>query len=307
VKGLRILSTGRAVPAQSVTNDDLSQHMQTSDEWISSRTGIRSRYFCSGDETGRALAIDAARKAMTRAGISPEQVGACIVATFTPDFAVPANACLVQEALGLPEDSPAFDLNAGCTGFVYALHTMRGLLLQSDRKYGIVIGEEVISKHLTYEDRSTAVIFGDGAGAVVVALEENRLWDCKLGVRGNQEILWATEHIHMDGSGVFRFASETVPECIREMLGRNHLSLGDLRWIVPHQANRRIIEHAAKRLNAPPDLFYQNIDHYGNTSAASVPLALDEMTEGGLLQPGDKYICVAFGAGLTWGAALMEW
>lgn len=307
MKGLRILSTGRTVPVQSVTNDDLSQHMQTSDEWISSRTGIRSRYFCSGGETGRALAIDAARKAMTRAGISPEQVGACIVATFTPDFAVPANACLVQEALGLPEDSPAFDLNAGCTGFVYALHTMRGLLLQSNRKYGIVIGEEVISKHLTYEDRSTAVLFGDGAGAVVVTLEENRLWDCKLGVRGNQEILWAAEHIHMDGAGVFRFASETVPECIREMLGRNNLSLGDLRWIVPHQANRRIIEHAAKRLNVSSDLFYQNIDHYGNTSAASVPLALDEMTEGGLFQPGDKYICVAFGAGLTWGAALMEW
>ncbi|MCD7948027.1 MAG: beta-ketoacyl-ACP synthase 3 [Oscillospiraceae bacterium] len=305
MNGLHIVSTGRALPAHSVTNDELSRHMDTSDEWISSRTGIRSRYFCDG-EHGHTLAAAAAREAMGRAGVGADEIGACIVATFSPDYTVPANACLVQAELGLPEDAPAFDMNAGCTGFLYALHTMRGLLMQSKRKYGLVIGAEVISKYLTYDDRSTAVLFGDGAGAVLVTLGEY-LWDCQLGVRGNREILWADEHIHMDGSAVFRFASEMVPVCVSEILARNSLTLADLRWIVPHQANRRIIEHAAKRLGAPIDLFYQNMDHYGNTSAASVPLALDELASGGLLQPGDQFVCVAFGTGLTWGSALLEW
>lgn len=307
MNALRIIATGRALPAHQVSNEELSEHMDTSDEWISSRTGIRGRYFCAEGESTTSLAIASAQQALTRAGISPDEVGACIVASFTPDYAVPACACLVQAQLGLPQDAPSFDLNAGCTGFLYALQVMRGLLLQGARKYGIVIGAERISKHLSYDDRSTAVLFGDGAGAVVVKLEEEGIWDCQLGVQGAREILWADERIHMDGQGVFRFAVEKIPHCIQETLQRTHLTLEDLRWIVPHQANKRIIEFAAKKLHAPQELFYQNMAQYGNTSAASIPIALDELACDGKLARGDLFLCVGFGTGLTWGSVLMQW
>ncbi len=312
MKGLRFLSTARCLPEKVVTNDDLSRIVDTSDEWVRTRTGIGERRFSQG-ERAVDLCAGAGRLALERAKVSPEEVGAVVVATCTPDYASPSNACLVQAALGLPEHIPCFDVSAGCTGFLYGLETVRGLLALGEHKNRVLlIGCDQLSRVIDMTDRSTCVLFGDGAGAAVLALED-RLWYADLGSRGNDQVLWLngpgpeTTHIHMDGPGVYRFAVETLPACVHTLLDKSGLTLDDIDWIVPHQANRRIIETAAKRLHAPLEKFYQNMERYGNTSAASVPIALDEMAEQGLLKQGQRVIAVAFGAGLTWGGALFEW
>ena len=312
MRGLRFVSIARYVPEKVVTNDDLSRIVDTNDEWIRTRTGIGERHFSEG-ETAVDLCVGAARLALERAGIAPEELAGCIVATCTPDHASPSNACLVQAALGLPENIPCYDISAGCTGFLYGLETVRGMLaLEEKKKYALLIGCDQLSRVIDMTDRSTCVLFGDGAGAAVLTLED-RLWHADLGSRGNAEVLWLngpgseTTYIHMDGPGVYRFAVDALPSCARTLLDKSGLTLDDIDWIVPHQANRRIIETAAKRLHAPLEKFYQNMERYGNTSAASVPIALDEMVEQGLLKRGQKVLAVAFGAGLTWGGALFEW
>lgn len=312
MRGLRFVSIARYVPEKVVTNDDLSRIVDTNDEWIRTRTGIGERHFSEG-ETAVDLCVGAARLALERAGIAPEELAGCIVATCTPDHASPSNACLVQAALGLPENIPCYDISAGCTGFLYGLETVRGMLaLEEKKKYALLIGCDQLSRVIDMTDRSTCVLFGDGAGAAVLTLED-RLWHADLGSRGNAEVLWLngpgpeTTYIHMDGHGVYRFAVDALPSCARTLLDKSGLTLDDIDWIVPHQANRRIIETAAKRLHAPLEKFYQNMERYGNTSAASVPIALDEMVEQGLLKRGQKVLAVAFGAGLTWGGALFEW
>ena len=311
MRGLRIVSTGRCLPARVVTNDDLSRLVDTSDAWIRSRTGIGERRF-SREETAWDLCAGAARQALERAGVHPEEIAACVTATCTPGCSAPANACMVQAALGLPEDIPCFELNAACSGFVYGLETLRGLLAVSERKYALLVGGEQLSRVLDMTDRSTCVLFGDGAGAAVVTLTDG-LWHAALGCRGSADLLRIDgagperAYLHMDGPGVYRFAVEALPACVRTLLERSGLTLEDIDWIVPHQANRRIIDTAAKRLGAPVDRFYQNMERYGNTSAASIPIALDEMAEQGLLRRGQKIICAAFGAGLTWGGVLFEW
>ncbi|MBU5436174.1 beta-ketoacyl-ACP synthase III [Pseudoflavonifractor sp. MSJ-37] len=312
-RGLRFCSTARCVPERIVTNDEMSRIVETSDEWIRSRTGIGQRHFSRG-ETAVDLCVGAGRLALERAGAAPDEVAVCVVATCTPDYASPSDACLVQAALGLPEDTPSFDVSAGCTGFLYGLETVRGLLALAEgkKKYALLIGCDQLSRILDMTDRSTCVLFGDGAGAAVVCLED-RLWHAALGSRGTAAPLWLngpgpeTTYIHMDGPAVYRFAVEALPSCVQDLLAKSGLTLDDIDWIVPHQANRRIIETAAKRLHAPLDKFYQNMVRYGNTSAASVPIALDEMAEQGLLARGQKIVTVAFGAGLTWGGALFEW
>lgn len=312
MKGLKFISTGRCVPRKIVTNDDLSRIVDTSDEWIRTRTGIAQRHFSEG-ESAVDLAVGAARQAMERAQVRPEEIGVCVVATCTPDHSAPSDACLVQAALGIPEDVPCFDLNAGCTGFLYGLETVRGLLSLGGKPYALLIGCEQLSRVLDMTDRSTCVLFGDGAGAAVLGLEEGTLWEALLGSRGNWEILWVngpgpeTAAVHMDGQGVYRFAVEAIPSCAHTLLERSGLTLDEVDWIVPHQANRRIIETAAKRLHAPIEKFYQNMERYGNTSAASIPIALDEMNEAGLLKKGQRVMCIGFGAGLTWGGALFQW
>lgn len=313
MKGLKIISTGRALPARMVPNEELVALVDTSDEWIVSRTGIRQRYYCT-QESGTSLAREAARLAMERAGIAPEEIAACIVGTSSADYISPATASLLQRELGLLENTPCFDLSAGCTGFVYALHTARCLLLDSARPYALVIGSEVLSRLINPEDRGTVPLFGDGAGAVILTLEEGALYACELYARGNHEVLYipgggSTEasQIHMEGQEVFRFATQAVPQSVHAVLEKAGLTLDEIDWIVPHQANRRIIESAAKRLRLPLERFYINIDRYGNTSAATIPIALDEMTEQGLLQRGQKIVCTGFGAGLSWGAFLLEW
>ena len=311
MSGIKIRGTGRFAPAKIVTNDDLAKIVDTSDEWITTRTGIQTRHHCT-TETHTDMCVNAARQALESAGISPEDIGACVVATFSSDYLSPSAACMVQRGLGLPHDAVCFDLNAACSGFLFAIHTMECLLAQAPRKYGLVIGAEMLSRFINWEDRGTCVLFGDGAGAAVVTLADSP-YACTLGARGDAEAIFIEgpgperPYIHMDGQKVFRFAVEAVPHCIHVLLEETGLGLEDIDWFVPHQANKRIIDHVAKKLKVPNEKFYQNMMRYGNTSAASIPIALDEMAEQGLLKKGQKVLCVGFGAGLTWGGALLEW
>lgn len=312
MNGLQILGTGRAVPEQIVTNDDLAQRVDTNDEWIVARTGIRERRFAAG-ETLTDLTVEAARKAMERAGVQPQDIGLCITATVTPDRLFPSQACLIHQALGLPEDCPAFDLSAGCTGFLFAMETAAAMLPRMNRPYALLVGGELLSRILDMDDRSTCILFGDGAGAAVVKTTENAPWFAQMGSRGDRDILWAwgpgqeRPYLHMDGQGVFQFAIKTVPQVAKQLLEKAGLDKDQVDWYVPHQANHRIVESAAKRLKVPLERFYENMDRYGNTSAGSIPIALDEMVEKGLLQRGQWVMCLGFGAGLTWGGALFQW
>ncbi len=313
MSGLAILGTGRCLPKRCVSNEEMSRLVDTSDAWIASRTGIRQRYFCEKGETNAHLAAEAARKAMEKAGVLPEEIGLCIAATFTPDHATPSLACQVQSVLGLSEAVPCFDVNAACTGFVTALETARCFLLGGNvpAPYALVIGSEKLSRVLDFTDRSTCVLFGDGAGAVVARLAKDRPYAAMLGTRGDVPVLYANadgedRFLHMDGAAVFRFAVEAIPLCIREVLQRAGLSLSDIHHVVCHQANSRIISHVVKKLEEDPGKFYENMDRYGNTSSASIPIALDEMLEKGRILPGQNVVCVGFGAGLTWGGALLR-
>ncbi len=312
MNGLQLLGTGRSLPSRRVTNDDFARTLDTSDEWIAGRTGIRQRYFCAQGETAASLAASAARQALADAGVAPAGIGLCVAATFTADRRTPSLACEVHEALGLPETALCLDVNAACTGFVTALETARCLLLggQMAAPYALVLGAERISGLLDFSDRSTCVLFGDGAGAAVVRLDPDAPWAAVFGTRGDGQVLHgggpADPYLAMDGRAVFRFAVETVPACIRAVLDKAGLTLDAVDWLVCHQANSRILHSIAKKLEQDPARFYENMQRYGNTSAASIPIALDEMRRDGRLRPGETVICAGFGAGLTWGGALLR-
>lgn len=313
MNGIKIKGTGRCVPEKTVTNDDLARIVDTSDQWITTRTGIRRRHHCA-TETHANLCAGAAKAALARAGVAPEQIGACIVATVSADTAVPSAACLLQRELGLPEDIPCFDLNAACTGFLYALHTMECLLNASPRKFGLVVGAEVLSRLINWEDRGTCILFGDGAGAAVVECREG--WPsigAVLGSRGDDELLrlpgleaGERSFIQMDGTKVFKFAVETVPRCMDQVLQKAGMTAEDVDFFVFHQANARIIDLAVRKYRIPTEKYYKNIQEYGNTSAASIPLVLSELEEQGKVGPGSRVLAVGFGGGLTWGGALIE-
>ena len=313
MNGIKLRGTGRAVPAGIVTNDDLARMMDTSDEWITSRTGIKRRYRCAA-ETHTRLCVQAAKSALERAGVSAVDIGACIVATVTPDTIVPSAACMLQRELGLPTDIPCFDLNAACTGFVYALHTMECLLNASPRKFGLVVGAEALSRIVDWTDRSTCILFGDGAGAAVVECREG--WPsigAVLGSRGDDELLrlpglgtGERSYLSMEGTKVFKFAVEAVPACIDAVLDKANMTAEDVDFFVFHQANARIIDLAVRKYHIPPEKYYKNIENYGNTAAASVPLVLSELEEQGRIGPGSRMLVVAFGGGLTWGGAMIE-
>ena len=299
MNGIKLISTGSAVPKKVVTNDDLAKIVDTNDEWISTRTGIRSRRYCTDGESHTSLCLAAARQALERGGVAPGEIGICLVATVTPDFLSPAAACLLQKELGFPEDTICFDLNAACSGFVYALHTAECLLASTPRKYGLVLGAEILSRVMDFGDRSTCVLFGDGAGAALVEWGANYpSLHAVLGCRGNSEVLYvpgvntaAPPHVHMDGQSVFRFAVEAVPRCAREVLDRAGLTPEDIDLFVFHQANQRIIDFAVKKLGIDPARCPGNIERTGNTSAASVPLLLDELVGGGAITSGQKALC----------------
>ena len=308
----KFLATGRCLPAKIVTNDDLSRTVDTNDEWVFSRTGIHARHFCQ-EESGMDLAEGAARQALERSGLKPEDIGVCLVATFTPDFASPSMACMLQQRLGLKEDTICFDLNAACAGFLYGTKTAHALLADAPRPYAIVVGAEVISRVLDHTDRNTCVLFGDGAGAAVIAREDSARWHTVFGSRGDSKSIWVQgpgpekSAVHMEGKTVFRFATEVVEGSIRQLVSAEGCNVNDLDLVVCHQANARIIDFVAKRLKAREGLFYKNMEHYGNTSAASIPMALDELVEKGLLKPGMRVLTVGFGGGLTWAGALFTW
>ncbi len=314
MSGVKLLATGSALPQHVVTNHDLEQIMDTSDEWITSRTGIGARHHCTGEESHTSLCLEAAKKALERSGVKAEEIGVCLVATLTPDFLTPATACVLQKELGLEHDTVCFDLNAACSGFVYALHTAQCLLAAAGRKYALVLGAEVLSRVIDSGDRSTYVLFGDGAGAAVLEWREDYpSIHAVLGCRGDDQVLTipgvnkgVPAVVHMDGQGVFRFAVEALPHCAREVAQKAGISLEDVDRFVFHQANQRIINFAVKKLGVDPAKCTGNIAHTANTSAASVPILLDELMEKGEIKSGDKVLCVGFGGGLTWGGALLE-
>ena len=315
MNGIKLKGTGLSVPSRVVTNDDLSKIVETNEEWIISRTGIRTRYHMAQGETITAITVEAARKALDNAGVKPEEIGACIVATLTPEHLVPSAACMVQKELGLPCDIPCFDLNAACTGFLFAMHTMECLLNASPRKYGLVIGAENLSRITNWADRGTCILFGDGAAAAVVECREG--WpsiSAVLGCHGEEHMLHVpgTETpgqrslIEMEGTKVFKFAVQAVPYCMEQVLEKTGKTIEDVDFFVFHQANARIIDLVVKKFHIPPEKYYKNIDKFGNTSAASIPLVLSELHQMGRVGSGSKVLMVGFGGGLTWGGALME-
>ena len=312
MKGLQLIATGGALPGRTVTNEDLSRMVDTSDEWITSRTGIRTRHWCTDEESAATLAVRAAKQALERSGLAPADIACCICATLSAPDATPSVACQVQAALGLPEDRPALDVNAACSGFLYGMGVARGLLATLGGQYALVIGCEALSRLMDPADRSTCVLFGDGAGAAVFQLADTS-FALTLGARGS-DVLHAggpsragSAPITMDGKAVFRFAVEALPHCLHTVLDETQRTLDDLSWVVCHQANSRIIDHCVKALRADPAKFYKNMDRHGNTSAASIPVALNELAESGQLKPGQLLACIGFGGGLTWGGAIFQY
>lgn len=309
MNGIKIVGTGSAVPSKVVSNDDLAQIVDTSDAWITERTGIRTRHFIEKDECASDLAILSAKRAVASAGISPEQIGAVVVATITGDTTSPSTANRVALALGVDANTPSFDISAACSGFVYALKVAQGMIADEiERPYALVVGVEALSRDLDFTDRGTCILFGDGAGAAVVKSEPDAPFDAVLGAESDPAIgvpgdSNKTEFITMDGRKVFRFAVRIIPKVIQDYLAKTGESLDDYDQVIFHQANSRIIEHAVRKLKMSPLKAYQNLDRYGNTSGASIPLALDEMVKNDIVRPGCRILCVGFGAGLTWGAA----
>ncbi len=322
---VKIAGTGSSVPALSVSNDDLSKIMDTSDEWIRTRTGIEKRCLAV-EETTTSMAVCASRKAMQMANLPGEEVDLVIAATISGDHIIPGLACEVQAELGL-DHALAFDISAACSGFVFGLGIAKAYLETGVYKNALVIGAETLSKLMDWSDRSTCVLFGDGAGAAILKAEEGDATEGILsivqgsdGKRGDALLCKnripnhpfhpqeeAMQYVHMDGQAVYKFAVKTVPKAIQEALEKAGVSTDDIDCYVLHQANRRIIESVAKRLKQPLDKFPMNMNRYGNISAASVPILLDEINRCGNLAKGAKIVLAGFGAGLTWGAVVLTW
>lgn len=321
-----IVGWGKSVPPQVLTNDDLAQMVDTSDEWIRTRTGICERHIAADGEVTSTMALQAARQALEVAGLNPSQLELVIVATMTPDYAFPSTACLVQDALGATR-AAAFDLSAGCTGFVYGLSVAADLISSGAYENALVIGAETLSRVIDWSDRDTCVLFGDGAGAVVLRANgiDGGVLSTVLGSDGSGSTLLympaggsrepashktvseGSHYLKMRGREVFRFAVRAMSTATRQVVEQAGLTLADLKLVIPHQANKRIIEASTRSLGLPPEVVFSNLERYGNTSAASIPIALCEAAEDGRIEQGDLLVCVGFGAGLTWGAAAVRW
>ena len=311
MRTIRITGTGSALPGRIVTNKELEQMVETSDEWIRERTGIGERHVSVG-ETVVTLASEAARKALEQAGKRAEEIDLILVATCSPEQYLPCCACQVQAAVGAV-NALAFDVNAACSGFLFALNTADAYLRTGLAENALVIGSEVLSKLVDWTDRGSCILFGDGVGAVVVKSTQDAPWYAHLGARGERDILWSggmgseERYLHMNGQEVFKFALETVPQAARTLLAKAGMEKEQVDWYVLHQANHRIVESVARRLKVPLSKCYENIERYGNTSAGTIPIALDEMAEQGLLKAGQWIMCLGFGSGMTWGGALFQW
>lgn len=318
---IRILGTGSCLPENVVTNDDLAKIMDTSDEWISSRTGIRQRHLVK-DETTAGMSAEAAKQALEEAGMKAEELDLLIVGTLTQDHVTPSCACEVQSMIGAV-NAVAFDINAACSGFMYAMNTAYAYIQSGIYRNALIIGAETLSKIMDWNDRSTCVLFGDGAGAAVVKGDETGLLKFTQGSDGSKGMVLACknrlnnnplvqnptdlDYVYMDGQEVYKFAVSTVPASIKQVLEEAGLEPSDIKYFLLHQANIRIIQSVAKRLKSDLDKFPITLDRCGNISAASVPILLDEVNKKGMLKRGDKIVLAGFGAGLTWSAAVMEW
>jgi len=324
--GAQVVGWGQYLPRRVVTNDELAQQVETTNEWILERTGIRERRVAAPNETTATMAIRAAEQALRVANADPLDIDLIIVATATPDYLFPATACLVQRGIGATH-AGAFDLEAGCTGFIYALAMGAQAIESGSCAQVLVIGAETLSRITNWTDRDTCVLFGDGAGAVLLHKGNGPggILATALGADGtgadwlmlpaggsrqpaSSETVAAGLHtIHMDGRQVFRFATRIIPAAAREVVQRAGMALNEVDLVIAHQANLRILQGASERLGMPTEKMFSNIDHYGNTSAASIPIALCEAVEEGRVLPGQRIVLVGFGAGLTWGAVLLEW
>lgn len=323
-----ILGTGAYTPERVLTNGDLSRMVDTSDEWIRSRSGIRERRIAADTEATSDLAVLAAQRALADAGTAPGEIDLLIVATVTPDHPMPATACVVQHRLGVPSEAACFDVNAACSGFIYALDVACAMVASGRHKKALVIGAEKLSSVVDWKDRGTCLLFGDGAGAVVVGASAKPgigLLGTKLGTLGeytdylyipgggsripaaSKSLARGDHHIKMKGKEVFKLAVRLMEESARDILEQHGLAANQIGLVIPHQANLRIIEALAQYLELPIERFYVNLDRYGNTSAASIPIALDEARRLGRVRQGEVTLLVAFGAGLTYGSALIRW
>ncbi len=316
---------GSYVPARKVDNQELSQKVDTSDEWIRTRTGIKERRIAKDNENTSDLALEASRRAIADAGISAEQIDLVLVATITPDMAFPSTACLLQHKLGIPKVA-CFDLEAACSGFLYALDVADGMLSSDRYKCALVVGAEKLSSIMDWDDRTTCVLFGDGAGAAVLAKEGQgtELLGFQCGADGSNPTLLhqpaggsmlpassetvetGGHFLKMNGREIFKSAVRVMERAATELLAKHGFDKSDVDHVIPHQANARIVESLSQRLEIPLDRFYCNLHKYGNTSAASIPLALDEAYKSSTFKKGDLGLLVAFGAGLTWSATLVR-
>lgn len=318
----RIIGTGSYLPEHIVTNDDLAQIMDTSDEWISSRTGIRERHLVK-EETTADMSVAAAKKALKSAGVTAEEIDLIILGTVSPDYITPSCACQVQAAIGAHK-AVAFDINAACSGFMFALHIANAYIQAGIYRTALILGAETLSKIMDWTDRGTCVLFGDGAGAAVVRGDENTgLLAYDQGSDGSRGMVLAglnrtnnnplvetskeLQYVHMDGQEVYKFAVTSVPASLQKVVKEAGLTMEEIDYFALHQANIRIIQSVAKRLKVSGDKFPVSLDHCGNISAASVPILLDEMNRKGMLKPGMKIALSGFGGGLTWASAVIEW
>ena len=322
-----IQGTGKYVPERIVTNDDLSKIVDTSDEWIFGRSGIKRRRIAADGETTSDMALKASKAAIESAGLTPHDIDLVIVTTVNPDMLFPSTACILQAKLGIRNNIPCFDLEAACSGFVYGMEVATSMMASGRYKNALVVSSEKMSSMLDWKDRSTCVLFGDGSGAVVLAAsgEENAgILGNVLGADGSDTAMLCMpaggsamppsertvreglHYLKMDGREVFKHAVRIMQEKALEVLDLCGVSAEDVALLIPHQANTRIIETVAKRLKIPSEKVYVNIENYGNTSSASIPIALDEVVRGGKVRKGDLVLLVAFGAGLTWGATLVR-
>jgi 3-oxoacyl-[acyl-carrier-protein] synthase-3 len=318
--GVAVLGIGSHAPARVMTNDEVATMVDTSDEWIASRTGIRERRLAADGESAAGLGLEAARRAIADAGVAAADLDLIIAATASPDYYFPATACLIGDGLGA-EGVPGYDLSAACTGFVFALAQAYSQVASGLAETVLVVGTEVFSRLLDWSDRSTCVLFGDGAGAVVVGRRPpaRGLLGFELGSDGSGGDLLKVAaaghpgaadgrgHVEMDGPHVYKFATTVAVDSAVRVLDAAGLTVADVDVFVPHQANRRIIDHAARRLGIADERVYTNVDRYGNTSAASIPICLDEAYRGGRIGSGDIVLVVGFGGGLSWGSCVMEW
>ena len=315
----RIIGTGGYLPAKVLTNRDLERMVDTSDEWIRARTGIRERHIAADEETTSDLALQASRRALAAAGITADEIDLIVVATTTPDMVFPGTACILQAKLGA-RTCPAFDVQAVCSGFVYALAAAERFLQADGFRHALVVGAEIYSRILDWQDRATCVLFGDGAGAVVLRRSEQPgILASRLHADGSHSRLLCVPGtvadgrvsgrplLHMDGGAVFKFAVTALEQVVGEILEDSRLALSEIDWLVPHQANVRIIQATARKLGLGMDKVVLTVDRHANTSAASIPLALDEAVRDGRIREGQHVLMEAVGGGFTWGAVLARW